>query len=37
MPSNPVVKLKRGSYSTLSSYPTIDGTLYFGVDATPTL
>lgn len=37
MPSNPVVKLKRGSYSALSSYPTIDGTLYFGVDATPTL
>lgn len=38
MPSNPVIKLKRGTYSNLEGYPLIDGALYFGVGAlvTPT-
>lgn len=37
MPSNPVVKLKRGIYSALDLYPTIDGQLYFATGANDVL
>ena len=33
MASNPVVKLKRGVYTSLDTYPTIDGQLYFATSA----
>ena len=37
MATNPLIKLKRGAYSNLTSYPSIDGQVFFASNSAASL